>query len=138
LTPIYIESILDESVRDQNSEDLDYASTLLFFDPEFETTEKYVDILDSILIQDWHHNHEDIALMLQRLRSPKSIDTLYIRALSKPVYMAYDETYSLARKCIHALADINTKESKEKLILLSKSEIPEVREKSIKQLRQMS
>lgn len=36
-------------------------------------------------------------------------------------YFNYDDTKSLARKCIWALADIGTEKAKEKLVLLSNS-----------------
>jgi hypothetical protein len=91
-------------------------------------------MLSKLLLEEWHYRHEDITTILQDLKSPKSSDALYDRALVKPVYMNYDESYSLARKCIHALGDINTEYSRDKLILLAASDIPIVKEKAEKQL----
>ena len=55
-------------------------------------------------------------------------------ALKKFEYLAYDETHALARKAIHALADINTEEAKEKLRMLAKSDVPIIKEKAEKQI----
>jgi len=78
--------------------------------------------------------HEDIASLLQGIRSPGSIDELYKTALTRFDYLDYDDSYSLARKCIHALGDINTAESKEKLAMLAGSGIPIIKEAAEKQL----
>ena len=96
--------------------------------------DKFVELLCLLLKEEWHQQHENIVNCLNIIRSPKSIETLYSTAFAKFDYLDYDDTYSLARKCIHALGNINTEESKEKLRLLAKSEIPIIKEKAEKQL----
>jgi hypothetical protein len=97
-------------------------------------TLEYTGILNELILDDWHFKHEDIASILQDLRSPTSVDALYKAALSQLKYLDYDDSYALARKCIHALGDIDTAYSKEKLRLLATSKIPIVKEKAEKQL----
>ncbi|MFP6790363.1 MAG: hypothetical protein VB954_10325 [Thalassolituus sp.] len=81
--------------------------------------ERYIDLLIALLPADWHYKHEDIARYLQKLKSPKSIDVLTLVAISKFEYLDYDNSESLARKCIWALADIGTEKAKESLVTLS-------------------
>lgn len=82
----------------------------------------------------WHHQHEDIATLLDFLKSPNSIECLYKITLTEFEYLSYDDSYALALKCIWALGNINTEESKQKLELLSKSENEIIRQNARKQL----
>ena len=65
-----------------------------------------------------------------------AVDSLYKAILIKFEYLNY--TDALAIKCIWALGDINTLESKEKLELLSKSKDKVIRKNAIQQLKQLS
>lgn len=94
----------------------------------------FVELLCLLLKERWHYQHENIVTMLQSIKSPNCIDTLYDTALAHFDNVAYMETYALARKCIHALGDINTEYAKEKLRLLAASSIPIIKEKAEKQL----
>ena len=82
----------------------------------------------------WHYKHEDIAQRLQHLKSPDAIECLYRTALTKFDYLDWDNSYSLARKCMWALGDINTDESKKKIELLAESEDEEIRAYAFEQL----
>lgn len=130
----YILSSLEYAYKNKNADDVGYTLSLLIFDADFNKTDKYVEILCKLLYEDWHFSHEDIVSLLQGIKSPKSIDTLYKTALTEFEYLNYDDTYALARKCIHALGEINTEKAKEKLILLAQSNIPIIKEKAEKQL----
>jgi hypothetical protein len=134
LNEAYVYNLFHTACKNKNAEEIDYGIMVLSFVSTFENPNKYVDILNDLLKEDWHYKHEDIVLFLQELKSPTSIDALYSRALVKPSYMDYDDTYSLARKCIHALGDINTDYSREKLMQLASSDIPVIKEKAEKQL----
>ncbi len=85
-----------------------------------ETMEDYFEILLMLLNEEWHSFHRDILLELQQLKNPKAIEELYRFVATK---REQDVTYHQA---IWALADIGTKESKEKLALLSTSKHKEV------------
>lgn len=82
-------------------------------------------LLELLKIPD-HYRHEDIVNALQELKAPVSIDTLYETATSKLNYYISDSEFPLARKCIWALADIGTPESKLMLKKLSQFPDPEV------------
>lgn len=94
-----------------------------------------VDLLNKLLLEDWHHRHEDITLLLQQLKSHSSIEALYLMAIRQLIYLSYDDSYALARKCIHALGDINTDASWEKLRLIAALDIPILNEKIDNQKR---
>jgi hypothetical protein len=128
----YVLETLEQAYLDKNGDDVEYALLLGFSFNVF--SDDFVDILCKIIIEKWHNKHEDIALILQKLKSPKSVDCLYQTALMKLDYLSYDDTYALARKCIHALGDINTEASRNKLKLLAISSVPIIREKAEKQL----
>ncbi|WP_145973675.1 hypothetical protein [Phytobacter massiliensis] len=53
-------------------------------------------------------------------------------------YLDFDDSYALAVKCIWALGDIATKESFEKLKLLSKSNNTVIKENACHQLKKHS
>src|SRR3989339_581243 len=80
-----------------------------------------VPLLIELLNISWHFRHEDIVSALQQLKHPQSIDALYKAALTTYEYLDYDDSFSLARKCTWALADIGTVEAKEALISLSQT-----------------
>lgn len=75
-------------------------------------------VLCKLLEENWHYKHEDIAFMLQELKSPKAVDSLYVAAITEYDYLSYSDAQPLAVKCIHALGDIGTPEAKYKLQLL--------------------
>lgn len=130
----YILQGLNNAFARQNPEDVEYLLYLLPFDKELTKPGKYLDIFCKLLKVSWHYQHESLANLLQGLKDPKSVDCLYKAASAKFDYLDYDDTYSLARKCIHALGDINTEYAKEKLRLLAASSIPIIKEKAEKQL----
>lgn len=52
-------------------------------------------------------------------------------------FLEFDEAFALAVKCIWALGDINTPESREKLRLLSQSDNEIIRDNAINQLNRI-
>jgi hypothetical protein len=73
-----------------------------------------------------HERHEDLARWLQDLRDPRAAEALFAVALTKHEYLAYNNSYALARKCTWALADIGTVEAQAKLRLLAGCHDPEI------------
>ncbi|HSZ33307.1 MAG TPA: hypothetical protein VK772_08345 [Puia sp.] len=130
----YIIDILLNALKSEDSAEVDYGMSLIPFDKDFKNPDKYVDILCQLLSKSWHTRHEDIVALLQGIKAPQSVDALYKAALAKFDYLNYDDTHSLARKSIHALADINTEDSLVKLKLLANSNIEIIKEKAKKQL----
>jgi hypothetical protein len=130
----YIYNIIKDSADRKDPEGLDLALSLILFDWKIVFSEGIIELLSSLLKEHWHFSHENIVAMFQEIKSPTTIDVLYETAITKYNSVTYMETYSLARKCIHALGDINTDYAKEKLELLASSDIAIIKEKAEKQL----
>jgi hypothetical protein len=130
----YIFSTIRQAWEDKNPEDLEYSLLLILFNKAVIYQEGFVELLGQLLKEEWHHQQEDIVSVLQKLKSPKSIEVLYETIFKKFTNLSYDDTYSLSRQCIHALGDINTDESRAKLKLLTVSDIPAIKEAALKQL----
>lgn len=99
--------------------------------------EKFLDILNELLISDWHHKHEDITLLLQKISSEKSIKYLYDAIELHPEYLAWDDNYSFEVKCVRAIYYIGKKKSfsyLEKLCRHSNNVIREMAQRQIKKL----
>jgi len=82
------------------------------------------DIMRTLCFEDWHMQHENIAMAFQQLKDPLAVDGLYHMATTRYPYLDYDEAYALAVKCIWALKAIDTPLAGEKLRLLAKSDNP--------------
>ena len=80
------------------------------------------DLLTDALTMPWHTRHEDLASALQAIKSPASVDGLFMAATAQYQYLEYDEFFGLARKCTWALADIGTAEAQQRLAQLARSE----------------
>lgn len=79
----------------------------------FGIKEKFLDEYHALLVQDWHTAHEWLIDCIMRYKSPSSIKYI-IEAIYKDFYhfSLSDTNYaSFIRKCMWALADINTPES---------------------------
>jgi hypothetical protein len=130
----YVLNGLKDALSKKTSEDVEDFLSLVTFDKGWNTNPKYANIFCELLGESWHYQHEDLVSLLQGMKDPDTVDCLYNSALAKPEYMDYDDSYSLARKCIHALGDINTDYAREKLRLLAQSSNPIIKEKAEKQL----
>nr|WP_319396638.1 hypothetical protein [uncultured Desulfobacter sp.] len=128
----YILSNLEKAFNDKNADDIE---DILFVGFSFSLfSNKFVNVLCDLIIEEWHYKHEDIAMILQELKDPQSIDNLYKTALSKYEYLDYDDSCALAVKCIWALGDINTDYAREKLKLLATSDNSIIKENAVRQL----
>lgn len=125
--------MLEAAYDEKNEEDIDYLFYIGFTFNVF--NENDVDYLCKLMREPWHHQHEDIATLFDFLKSSLSIECLYEAAITEFEYLSYDNSYALAVKCIWALGNINSIDSRQKLQLLSKSENKIIRENAIKQLQ---
>lgn len=132
MNPGYVGELLEIAFNEANSDDVEYALFIGFTFNVF--SEDYVGILCKLIEAKWHYQHENIAMIFQKLKSPNSIESLYKTAITEFEYLDYDESYALAVKCIWALGNINTDGSRKKLELLSQSENEIIRDNAIKQL----
>lgn len=84
--------------NNKDANELDLALTLIIFNTTVVNSDEFVELLCLLLKERWHPQHENIVTILQGIKSPKSIDTLYQTALTRFDSVANMETYSLARK----------------------------------------
>lgn len=128
--------LIEASYNDQNYEDLECAILLTFIFSTF--SNKYVDILCKLIVEDWHFQHENVAMILQKLKQPESVDSLYRAIQIDFEYLSYNDCEALITKCAWALGDINTDYSKEKLRLLSHSDNKIVADAALYQLNRLN
>ena len=130
----HIYSCVKEAFDNKNADDLSLALTLIIFCINIIYTNEFVELLCLLLKEKWHQEHENIVMMLESIKSPKSVDVLYDTAITKFDYLDYDDSIPLATKCIYALGEINTEKAREKLKLLADSDEPIIKEEAKKQL----
>ncbi|NQX48216.1 hypothetical protein HQN87_23085 [Paenibacillus tritici] len=128
----YVLMLLERAYNRKIANEVEYSLFIAFSFNLF--NEDYVEIACKLIESHWHFQHENLAMILQRLKSPASIEYLYRAAVTQFDYLDFDEAYALAVKCIWALGDINTEDSRGKLKLLTESENEIIRENAVKQL----
>ncbi len=95
------------------------------------------EVLCELILQDWHMQHENIAMVLQNLRLPGTVDCLYRAALVEFPYLDYDESYALGVKCLYALQAIGSDDAKAKLGLIAGGDNPVLAENAQRLLRSL-
>lgn len=128
----YIKQLLEVAFEEKEADDIDYLVYVVF--ALNLVTDEYINLLIKLMYAPWHYTHEDIATIFQSFKFPQTIKCLYDTALTQFEYLEFDDSFALAVKCIWALGEINTVESKEKLTLLAKSENEIIKENAINQL----
>ncbi|TDH23953.1 hypothetical protein EXU57_15780 [Segetibacter sp. 3557_3] len=116
---IFILERLQEVYTSRNADLVEYALMLGFRFHSF--TCAFSEVLANLLLANWHTTHEDIPRILEGLRDSRTVNALYEACGLKLKYLAYDDNFGLARKCIYALGAIGSEEATEKLMLLSRS-----------------
>ena len=97
----------------------------------------YLDILNNLLVENWHNKHEDLVYLLERIHDSKSIDFL-IKAMNLDLdYLSWDDNYSFERKIIHAIYHIGGKKAHEYLDYLCLSSNQIIKETAMKQLKKI-
>ena len=134
--PKYLIQLLKCAYNQKNEGDVEY---ILFVGSVFNIfSENFLDILCDLIVVSWHFQHENIALILQELKSPISVTYLYQAALLDLQYLSYSDIAPLATKCIWALGYIKTQEAKDKLEILAKSSCEVVKNEAKYQLKNWS
>ena len=128
---------LKEACTLKNGDMMMYYSSLVFslvFSSKIDFDE-IKDSMEKIITGNWHYDHENIAGAFEDIASPKTIEWVYYLALARE-FEGYEGSIAMARKCIHALGNINTPKSKEKLELLANNldEDEEIRASAKRQL----
>lgn len=99
--------------------------------------EKFLDRLNKLLVSDWHHNHEDIVWLLQKISSAKSLEYLYDAIELHPQYLAWDDNFAFEIKCVRAIYYIGKEKSffyLEKLCKHSNEVIRKMAQRQIKKI----
>lgn len=126
---------LRQSLKEKDSDLLSYTISLFQFDKEFKNSNDILELLNVLLVEDWHIEHESIASLLKGFKSPSSIDYLYSTAIKDFEYLAYDDAKALAKKCIYALYAIDSSESNEAIRKLINSPYAPVAELAERKVR---
>lgn len=88
----------------------------------------YIDSFESIILADWHEQHEDIVDIIYQFKDDRFSDALKSIALNKYEYRKYDdENESTLRKCVHALKAINSEKSNRILTELKATKNPNIK-----------
>lgn len=130
-----IEQNLDEAYKTKDADGLEELIYLIF---KFEAfNNRYVDVLNHLLITDWHFQHENIVLLLEKISCLDSINFLYDAIELKPKYLSCDENYAFEVKCVRAIYYIGKEKSfsyLQKLCGHSNDVIKEMAQRQIKKL----
>lgn len=133
--PEILRGLLLKSKEEKNNEMFEALLLLVF---KFDLLNNMENIVCDLIQDDWHKRHEDLALILQKLRSNSTVECLFKTALRKFDYLDYDDSFPLALKCIWALGDINSPQSIEKLKILGTSEEDRIKQAAIEQLKRLN
>lgn len=127
-----IEELLLKAYHNKSAEDVE----LLM--PSIDSAESISNgtstILNNLLQESWHYKHEDIAMLLKKIKDPKTVEGLYTATKQKLEYLEYDDTFQFARKCIKALAAIGDDNAIEKLRLLKQCDNDVIKAYAVKEL----
>lgn len=109
----------------------------LIFKFEVFDNEDYVDVLNKLLLADWHYQHENIALLLEKISCFDSVRCLYDAIHRHPSYLSEDENCAFEVKCVRAIYYIGKEKSVSYLEKLSTHENDIVREMAQRQLKKL-
>lgn len=128
----YLLNLFKDGIINNNAVMIEEAVVLLLTNSF--TSSLYVNELCELLQETWHTKHEDIAMLLKEISDPLTVNCLFKAAEIQFEYLAYDDTYQFARKCIKAISSINSENAINKLKLLSHSKIEKISEYARKEL----
>ena len=128
---------LEIVISTKDKKRLEYLIYTLLLTEDNINIHSYVNILNELLISDWHEQHENIAMILQKIHSPKSVNYLKKAIYLKPQYLEWDENCAFEIKCIWALGYIKNQDAKEVLEKLLKEENKLLAENAKRQLEKM-
>lgn len=113
-----LELLRDAEAR-QDAIDTEYSMILC---ARFGFTSEHVALLSELARSDWHQRHEDVALALDDVRTPQTVEALIHLAERPPGYLReLDDGHALARKAIWALSKVHDPRAHDALVGLSNS-----------------
>jgi HEAT repeat protein len=133
-TQRYTRIIIDLLESAYDAEEADSIEFLIIAANQDGLNTEYTKVLCKLLESSWHSCHEDIAMSLESIRDPSSVESLY-DAIS--FESPEDTNYFLARKCLWALRAIGNQNAIDKLILAKASPVAMISETAILQLKSL-
>ncbi|MFP1727026.1 hypothetical protein [Lonsdalea quercina] len=135
-TPIsLISEEIENACQKEDADELEDAITLIFI---FNEKKIPVEKLNRLLLEHWHYKHEDVASLLQDIKSESSVDYLFKATQENYKYLSSDDSHALAIKCIWALGEINNDSARLKLGKLCQSDIDIIKSNAEYQLNRLS
>lgn len=126
---------LVEAYHSKNAEAVEDLIILIYTYEIFD--EGNINILNKLLLSDWHYKHEDIALLLEELSSIESIQYLYDAIELRPHYLTWDENFPFEVKCVRAIYYIGKEKAYPYLEKLCKHPNCVIREMAQRQIRKL-
>lgn len=131
----FIKQGLNESFKSKSATAIEQYIYLIF---RFEVYSKeYVDILNKLLISSWHYQHENIAILLEKISALSSIPYLYDAIDLHPQYLTLENSHAFEIKCVRSIYYIGRESSLPYLKKLCTHSIPEVREMAQQQIMKL-
>lgn len=97
----------------------------------------FLKVLDDLLISDWHTQHENIVLLLQKISDVESLEYLFNAIELKPQYLSWDDNYAFEIKCVRAIYYIGKERAIQYLEKLCRNENDIIREMAQRQLSKL-
>jgi hypothetical protein len=117
--------ILKSKIKNRDCKSLAFLLTLAWrdgFDSDYKV------IFKSLILEKWHNCHEDIIDFIRDFKDDDFTDDIFIIAITPIPYRQFDdELEATLRKCIHALIEIDSIKSKEKIKTLLETKNPNIR-----------
>jgi hypothetical protein len=133
----YALALFENAHKEKDNDLLEYALLLNGYVDITKNRNTYIEIWRQLLREEWHTQHEHLVDILSYYKDPKDIDLFYEIALTKFDYRDYDDSESLAVKCIWTLGNIGTEGAKVKLELLAKSDNKIIKDNAVQQLKRL-
>jgi HEAT repeat protein len=134
ISPAILE-MLNYGLKEKASDAVEDAIPLMY---RFGISKEYLEVLNSLAEEPWHHRHEDVVFALGKIKDPSSVDILARTAVAKHPYLEDDEAFALGTKSIYALKNIQTPEAIEKLGQLARNENDVLRTTAIGRLKDIA
>lgn len=125
-----------EAYQSKNADSVDEFIYLTFVFKFFD--ERIVDVVNRLLLCDWHYKHEDIIWILQKISLCDSIEYLYKAIELQPQYLDWDDNYTFEVKCVRAIYYIGKEKSFPYLKRLCSHSNHIIREMAQKQMKKLT
>lgn len=106
-----IKSELENALLKKDGKRIEYLIYALLLTEEKIDLNGFVNVLNELLICEWHEQHENIIMILQKIHSPLSVEYIKKAISLKPQYLNWDDNFAFEVKCIWTLGYIKTSEA---------------------------